>query len=193
MSTKQYWQPEQRMTEITQRNLAQRSSSLRILRRLSLFITLLSVLCVGVGCLCTPPQDERSGLEPNIGKSPPVVADTPAIADTPVVADTPVIADTPASAGSSGAVQVPMKEFFLELDSPGVREAVVTDPSLTIEGRTRIDAFVTVNEHVVEPNIEGGFRQVVELVPGLNIIEVIASTAGGEQKSVVLGIGYRAE
>ena len=81
-----------------------------------------------------------------------------------------------------------MKEFFLELDSPGVREAVVTDPSLTIEGRTRIDAFVTVNEHVVEPNIEGGFRQVVELVPGLNIIEVIASTAGGEQKSVVLGI-----
>ena len=181
MSTKQYWQPEQRMTEITQRNLAQRSSSLRILRRLSLFITLLSVLCVGVGCLCTPPQDERSGLEPNIGKSPPVVADTP------------VIADTPASAGSSGAVQVPMKEFFLELDSPGVREAVVTDPSLTIEGRTRIDAFVTVNEHVVEPNIEGRFRQVVELVPGLNIIEVIASTAGGEQKSVVLGIGYRAE
>jgi hypothetical protein len=86
-----------------------------------------------------------------------------------------------------------MKEFFLELDSPGVREAVVTDPSLTIEGRTRIDAFVTVNEHVVEPNIEGRFRQVVELVPGLNIIEVIASTAGGEQKSVVLGIGYRAE
>lgn len=97
--------------------------------------------------------------EPKFGKSPPVEA------------------DAPASTGSSGAVQVPMKEFFLELDSPGVREAVVTDPSLTIEGRTRIDAFVTVNEHVVEPNIEGRFRQVVELVPGLNIIEVIASTA----------------
>ena len=163
------------MAEITERTPVQRSSSLPILRRLSLFIALLSVLFFGAGCLCTPPQDDQSGSESDIGKGPPVVADT---------------AD---SAASPPAQMVPIKEFFLELDSPGVREAVVTDPSLTIEGRTRIDAFVTVNDHVVEPDIEGRFSQVLELAPGLNIIEVIASTASGEQKSLVLGIGYKAQ
>ena len=69
----------------------------------------------------------------------------------------------------------------------------MTDSSLKIEGRTRIDAFVTVNDHVVEPDIEGRFSQVLELAPGLNVIEVIASTASGEQKSLVLGIGYKTQ
>jgi hypothetical protein len=83
--------------------------------------------------------------------------------------------------------------FFLEVDSPEAMDTVVTESSLTVEGRTRIDAFVTVNEHVVEPDIQGRFSQVVELEPGLNIIEIISSSAGGQQKSSILGIGYRPE
>ncbi len=72
-------------------------------------------------------------------------------------------------------------------------DTLVAESSLTVEGRTRIDAFVTINEHVVEPDIEGRFSQVVELEPGLNIIEIISSSAGGQQKSLILGIGYRPE
>jgi len=33
----------------------------------------------------------------------------------------------------------------------------------------------------------------VELEPGLNIIEIISSSAGGQQKSAILGIGYMPE
>jgi hypothetical protein len=81
------------MTEIKERAAAPNSASLQILGRLSLFITLVSVLCFRVGCLCTPPQDEQSVSESDTEKDPPVSA------------------DTPASAGSSGTGQVPVRVF----------------------------------------------------------------------------------
>ncbi len=139
---------------------------------------MMTVICVGIGCVCAPTQDDQTGSGANTATAE---------------RDSLTSAGLPDSSGSSGVSQVTVREFFLELDFPESLEAVVTDSSLKIEGRTRIDAFVTVNDHVVEPDIEGRFSQVLELAPGLNIIEVIASTASGEQKSLVLGIGYKAQ
>ena len=96
-------------------------------------------------------------------------------------AATPTPTPVPAATG---------EEFFLYLESPASVQAVADESSITVIGRTREDATVTVNDHIVEPDIEGHFYQEVELESGLNIIEVIASLATGEEESFVLAVIY---
>ena len=57
---------------------------------------------------------------------------------------------------------------------------------MTVAGRTRVDALVTINDTIVEPNIDGDFSLDMDLEEGPNIIEVVASVASGEQKNFVL-------
>ena len=53
-----------------------------------------------------------------------------------------------------------------------------------------MDAVVTINDTVVEPNIDGQFSLTVDLEDGPNIIEVVASVASGEQLDLVLVVFY---
>lgn len=85
---------------------------------------------------------------------------------------------------------VSIDKLFLELTNPDSLDVVIKEPSINIKGRTRIDALVTVNDYVVEPDIEGWFQQEISLKSGLNVIEIIVSVASGEQESLVLGVGY---
>lgn len=144
-------------------------------RRGVLFVLSISILAITGACLCEPTENLETEPDVNLGQE-----FSKAISRS----DAPVASPTDPDA---------LTALFLEVDSPEAIDTVVTESSLTVEGRTRIDAFVTINEHVVEPDIEGRFSQVVELEPGLNIIEIISSSAGGQQKSAILGIGYRPE
>ena len=80
--------------------------------------------------------------------------------------------------------------LFLQLESPEGTEVVVTVPKLTVVGRTRVDAAVSVNDNLVEPDLEGRFRQVVDLEVGANVIEIVVSNASGEQNGLVLTVIY---
>lgn len=105
--------------------------------------------------------------------------------------DGPVgVGSRPLLKDSSTDPVVPIDTFSLELIEPVSLDLVVKESPIMVKGRTRIDALVTVNDYVVEPDIEGRFRQEVNLTLGLNTIEIIASVASGEQKSIVLGVGY---
>ena len=77
-------------------------------------------------------------------------------------------------------------DFFLQLISPPELEAFTETGTLTVAGRTRVDAVVTINDSVVEPNIDGEFSLDVPLEEGPNIIEVVASVDSGEQLDLVL-------
>jgi hypothetical protein len=145
------------------------------LRRGFLFVLSISILGIAGACLCEPTQNMETELDVNLGQEFSKVISR---SDAPVASPTDPDSLTP---------------FFLEVESPEVMDTLVTESSLTVEGRTRIDAFVTINEHVVEPDIEGRFSQVVELETGLNIIEIISSSAGGQQKSAILGIDYNVD
>lgn len=57
-------------------------------------------------------------------------------------------------------------------------------------GRTRVDAVVTINDTIVEPDIEGTFSSDVDLEVGPNIIEIVASVASGDQEDIVLVVIY---
>ena len=130
------------------------------------------------------------------GTPVPVVA-TPSKTVKPVEVikkDTPVSATQPPKVViPDGTPVTPQSEFFLELEFPGSLDSIVKESPVIIRARTRVDALVTVNDHIVEPGIDGRFQQEIKLKPGLNIIELIASVSSGQQKLLVVGIGYLPE
>ncbi|RUA23916.1 MAG: hypothetical protein DSY79_01495 [Chloroflexi bacterium] len=77
-------------------------------------------------------------------------------------------------------------DFFLQLISPAELEVFTEVGTLSVVGRTRVDAVVNINDSIVEPNIDGEFSLDVPLDVGPNIIEVVASVASGEQMDLVL-------
>jgi len=77
-------------------------------------------------------------------------------------------------------------DLFLQLVSPPELEVFTDVEILSVVGRTRVDAVVTINDDIVEPNIDGEFSLDVPLEIGPNIIEIVASVASGEQLDLVL-------
>ena len=77
-------------------------------------------------------------------------------------------------------------DLFLQLISPPELEVFTETGTLTVAGRTRVDAVVTINDSVVEPDIDGEFSLDVPLEEGPNIIEVVVSVDSGEQLDLVL-------
>jgi len=109
-------------------------------------------------------------------------------ADEPSATQPP---DSKAAAPSAAAVfNEGELDFFLELESPESLDSVVTQPSIAITARTRIDALVTVNQDPVEPDMDGRFSHEVQLNPGHNLVEILASTSEGEQKALILAVIY---
>ena len=77
-------------------------------------------------------------------------------------------------------------DLFLQLINPPETEVFTDTGTLAVVGRTRVDAVVTINDTIVEPDIDGDFSLDVPLEEGPNIIEVVASVASGEQMDLVL-------
>ncbi len=81
-------------------------------------------------------------------------------------------------------------DFFLTIEEPENIESVVAEASITIVGRTRIDAAVSVNDIFAEVDEDGRFRVLIELEEGPNIIEVIASVETGNELVEILVVIY---
>ena len=102
----------------------------------------------------------------------------------------PRICPTVLPAGAQKPEIVDTAPLSLTLTTPASLSLVVEDPSLTIEGKTRMDALLTVGNEVVEPGIDGNFSHSIALQPGHNIIEILASSSIGEQESLILAVIY---
>ena len=74
--------------------------------------------------------------------------------------------------------------------SPSELEVIVDTDAIIVSGRTTIDAVVTVNDAFPELDLDGMFQISVQLVEGVNIIEIVASIATGEQLDRVLTVIY---
>lgn len=108
----------------------------------------------------------------------------------PQAASTPLpVSDTQGQAEIESPEANPL---FLTLDSPSSLALVVKEPSLVVRGKTRMDALLTVGSDAVEPNLDGVFSHTITLEPGHNIVEILASTSTGEQKSLILAVIYTA-
>lgn len=81
-----------------------------------------------------------------------------------------------------------MAGFFLDILSPVDGEAVVSVDSYEVVGRTSVDALITVGDTFVDVAVDGTFTSIVALEEGPNIVEVVGSTAAGDESSIVLVI-----
>ena len=133
------------------------------------------------------PTETRVHTETPMPTATPVPTQTPVPTETPIPTPTPVPTATPDPLGA---------EFFLEIRSPEAELdediVFVSTSSVTIVGRTRVDAAVTIDDAFVEVNEEGRFEGTVDLEIGPNLIEIVASVAG-EEGSVVLIVAYEPE
>ena len=109
----------------------------------------------------------------------PIATATPVTAAKASEAVTP----SPTQAATAGGL-------FLQLAEPSEVEVFTDTASMTVAGRIRVDAMVTINDTLVEPNIDGEFSVDMALEEGPNIIELVASVAGGEQMNLVLAAIY---
>ena len=123
----------------------------------------------------------------------PTAAIPAAIVPPPTVAPAATLiampANTPTPAPTSTPEPTPVAteaEHFLQLVDPEELEIITEEPNIQVVGRTRVDAVVTVNDAIVEPDSDGLFASTVELEEGPNVIEVISSVSSGEQKDLVL-------
>ena len=115
--------------------------------------------------------------------APASTAPPPLPTTTSTTAAAPTLAPMPTQIATEG-------ELFLQLLNPANVEVITEIPSIEVIGRTRIDAVVTVNDSLVEPDVDGRFTSAVQLEEGPNIIEVVTSVASGEQIDLVLVVIY---
>ena len=79
--------------------------------------------------------------------------------------------------------------LVLKVTSPE-DEATVDAPSLTVIGETTPDAVVSINGQSVEVDADGAFSADVDLVEGINFIEIVASDFDGDSAEAVRTLIY---
>jgi hypothetical protein len=128
----------------------------------------------------------------------PTITPTPTNTPTPTVTPTPTNTPTPTITPTPTATPDPLgTALFLEIVSPlpeeGETIAFVTTQTVTIVGRTRIDAAVTVNDTFLDVDEEGRFETTVTLAEGTNLFEVVVSVGSGEEELFILIVDYEPE
>ena len=159
---------------------------------------LVAVACNGTATTAplAPTQAPAAAAEPTPSATPTTVPTATAIAEPTVEATVaPTIAPTlePTVTPVPEPTAVPADaepELTLELLQPEELEVITEESTIELVGSTRVDAVVTINDTVVEPNGDGLFSLAVDLEEGPNLIEIVASVASGEQKDLVLVVIY---
>ena len=108
----------------------------------------------------------------------------------PDATNVPVPAVPPAPTTVPAPAAIPVAtggDLLLPMVAPLETELLTSEPLFDIiGGRTRVDAVVTNNDTVIEPDLDVRFSLGIDLEEGSNIIEVVASVASGKQKDVVV-------
>jgi hypothetical protein len=145
-------------------------------------VILLGALLVLTGCI---QQIERPGvssptrtptLAPTFTPIPPTATATPTPTPTPVPTPTPA----PDTLTTPGPTPTPRPPLFLRVIEPDYGSTLRTRV-VTVSGVTTSGASVRVNDTPVTVDEEGDFEIEVSLEPGINVIEVVASDATGDQ------------
>jgi len=97
---------------------------------------------------------------------------------------------TPEPTATPTATPDAVGAFFLDIIEPEDGIGVVSVDSFKVIGRTSVDAHVSVGDTFVDVAIDGTFTSTVTLLEGTNEVEVVASTASGDESSIVLVIFF---
>ena len=79
----------------------------------------------------------------------------------------------------------------LVLNSPVSEDISATSPSLTLEGQITPGSILTINNEQVYAEENGKFKKEVELLPGLNVLEIKAVSRFGKETKIVRRVIYQ--
>ena len=88
------------------------------------------------------------------------------------------------------SLALPPQPFLLIVTEPE-DQTIVSEKSIRLSGRTGPDAIASVNGVSVSVDELGFFFTVVDLEPGPNIIDVVATNNDGRGLSIVIALIYR--
>lgn len=142
-----------------------------------------------VKLITTKPGDSLDAPVPLLGDSgdqapDPSPSPGPAATATAIPATATPVPPTP----SPTPTQSPVGDFFLAIETPESLEAVTSDTEFEVVGRASIEALVSVNDTIATLDVDGRFQATLPVELGVNVIEVVASVASGEELSEVLVI-----
>ncbi len=86
---------------------------------------------------------------------------------------------------------LPREPFFLTITQPGEQDRIVSQPAVRLWGRTASDASVSVNGISIPVDQLGIFSTTIALKVGLNVVEVVAASEGGDTSRETLEITYQ--
>ena len=138
--------------------------------------------------------------------TPPPTAPPPTLTPRPVVSPTPLATAVPTVPTSPGATSLPtatpqtpprpttgpptvapLPQLFLDVQGPADGSTVRGD-AVVIFGVASPGASLTVNGRVAAVGNDGGFQEEVQLSPGSNTVEVVATDSRGGRETAVLSI-----
>ena len=127
----------------------------------------------------------RKGGEPFVPESSasPTLEPTATPAPTATLAPTATPTPSPTATPTPSPTPTPAPDQF-------VLNIIEPVDTIAVQGQTRADAVVSVNDAIVEPDIDGNFSSNVTLAEGANVIEVVASIGTGEELSKVFTVIY---
>jgi hypothetical protein len=116
----------------------------------------------------------------------PVTTQVPTPTPTPPAPAVPSTATPVPPTATPTATPDAVGVFFLDILEPADGEDFVSTNTYEIVGRTSVDALVSVNDTFVDVAVDGTFTLTIILDEGPNIVDVVASTAAGDQSSIAL-------
>ena len=78
----------------------------------------------------------------------------------------------------------------LNLENPSTEDVVSAEAVLELAGRVSPGAALTVNNDPVYPEESGDFKKSVELLPGLNVLEIKAVSRFGKESKIIRRVTF---
>ena len=78
----------------------------------------------------------------------------------------------------------------LNLENPPTEDVVSAEAVLELAGRVSSGAVLTVNNDPVYPEESGDFKKSVELLPGLNVLEIKAVSRFGKESKIIRRVTF---
>lgn len=118
-------------------------------------------------------------------------------------------APLPAAAGNAGEAPSPTEtpfpsltltasaaeteDLWLRFDWPPNEDVTVSTAQVTLQGSAPPETVLSINDEILLVAADGHFSLPLTLSPGINLVEVIASSPNGDEINLYLTITYESE
>lgn len=78
----------------------------------------------------------------------------------------------------------------LSIYNPKDEDTIITEPVFKMDGQVTPGSVLTINKETVYPEESGSFKKDIELLPGVNVLEIKALSRFGKETKIIKRITY---